>query len=174
MADLARVLTRVPFTVTVAGRAFRVPYKSAAEWLVLLDDAPLGILAQRVLGEDSDFLLRLVDGDVRADQAREAGPEILRQASGYDRWWQAYNLALASTQDNVLGRMLLKGIDPHAVSLGQWCVALYALATEGSKESDRAKFDFQLDVPPPGFDPGSSWDDGYDPVAAAASMPGMG
>jgi len=173
MADLSRVLRRDPFTVTVAGRAFRVPYKSAAEWLVMLDDAPLEILAQRVLGEDSDFLLLLVDGKVSAAQAHDAGPEILRLASGYDRWWQAYNLALASTQGNVLGRMLLKGVDPSAVSLGQWCTALYALATQGAKEADQAKFDFQLDIPPPGFDPGDTWDDGYDPVAASASMPGM-
>jgi len=173
MADLLRTLARTPFTVTVAGRAFRVSYRPASEWLIELNDAPLEVLAYRILGEDSDFLLRVADGDVTHEQARDAGPVILAEASGYDRWWQAYNLIRASAQDDVLGRMLLKGVDPARVTLGQWCTALYALAVTGAKESDKAKFDFQLDIPPAGYDPGDAWDDGYDPMAAAAAMPGM-
>jgi hypothetical protein len=97
---------------------------------------------------------------------------LLSEATGR-HWWEASRLMKTSLGTEVLGRLVLAGLDPWQRSIGEWCAATYALCAKGLDEKGRLKLDFQLAVPPSGFE--DAWDDdgGDDPAAVQAAIAGM-
>lgn len=169
-SDYEPILRR-PMTVTVAGRRTVVPFRPAAEWAAALDKLYVlaGILAE---GEDQGALVDLIldDEQAVADLKRES-LRILEEASGR-KWWEAARLLNASVQSELLGRLVLSGVDPWARSVGEWCAAVYALCVKGQDEKGRLKFDFSLSIPPPDFE--DEWDDGnVDPSVVMSGLAGL-
>lgn len=154
-----RLLSRQPLTVTVAGARVSLPYRTAADWVQALDH--LGWLAATLADPEgretiADLLLEhdRARADLRAESLR-----ILSEATG-KKWWEAGRLLATSVTPEVLGRLVLAGVDAHGRSVGEWCSAVYAMIIKGQDEKGRLRFDFSLSIPPPGYE--DEWDDDGD------------
>lgn len=169
-SDFAPLL-RDPLIITVAGTKVLIPYRPAAVWAKGLER--LGQLAAVLADDDGrELLVDLIIANPSA--TRELTDESLRilgEASGR-KWWEAGRLMSTSVSIEVLGRMVLSGVDPWNRSVGEWCAAVYALCVKGQDEKGRLRFDFSLSLPPPGYE--DEWDDGIDdPEAVAQSLAKM-
>jgi hypothetical protein len=150
-----------------------VPWHPAAVWMQNLPY--IHSVASRLAAEADRE--RLVDEVMRMHGAaaalRAESLRLLEHATDR-RWWAAGRLMSTSASPDVLGRLTLAGVDPWTRSIGEWCAATYALCVKGQDEKGRLKFDFQLSVPPAGYE--DEWDDeGDDPAAiqdAIAKMMG--
>jgi hypothetical protein len=162
--------SRKPLTVTVAGVRAEIPYRPAAVWVEEL--GRLSVLAA-VLAEDSarealaDALLAHPGASARL---HEESLRILAEATGM-KWWEAGRLMATSAGGEVLGRLVLAGVDPWNRSVGEWCAAVYALCVKGQDEKGRLRFEFSLSLPPPGYE--DEWDDGQDPEVVAGQLAQM-
>lgn len=152
---------RSPLTVHVCGTPIEIPFRPAAAWAVALDHPGwLAALLADEAGREviADLLIEQPRAreDVRAESLR-----ILSEACGR-KWWEAARLIVTSASPEVLGRMVLAGVDPWSRSIGEWCAAAYTVCTKGHDEKGRLKFDFRLSIPPRGYE--DEWDDdGDDP-----------
>lgn len=172
MPDGSELLARTPVTVVLAGRRFPVPYRPAAEWLLNLKHLP-GLASRLADGPVRDLMVDTVmrragaASDLRAESLR-----ILADATGR-KWWEAGRLMSTSLGPELLGRLLLAGVDPWQRSVGEWCAATYALCVKGREEKERLKFDFSLSVPPVGHE--DEWDDeGDDEAKIMATVRALG
>lgn len=171
MASDFTVLARAPFHVVIAGERIPVPYRPAGAWAVAMEHP--GWLAALLPDESGrERIAELIISDARASaDVRSESLRILAENSGR-RWWEAGRLLATSASPEVLGRLVLAGADPWSRSLGEWCAAVYALCVKGQDEKGRVKFDFQLSMPPRGYE--DEWDDdGDDPVATMAAVQGL-
>lgn len=165
------VFLRQPLTITVAGTRFRVPYRPAGDWAAALNRIHLlaALLAEE---RDRESITDLVlDHPQAVDDLRRESLRILSEATGR-KWWEAARLLSTSAQSEVLGRLVLSGVDPWGRSIGEWCAATYALCAKGQDEKGRLRLDFSLSIPPAEFE--DEWDDGdVDPNAVMASLAGL-
>lgn len=144
-------------TVTLLGREWEIPPKTAADWLEVL--VP-GRLYEVVPGwfddETADDLIwdAVDDGTITENDLDQITKEVIEAASGRAWWWGWQILAMAKNSatawSRLHGLMLLGGIDSTKVSLAAWFDALYAVATEGMETEQKRKFDAAVDTPPPG------------------------
>lgn len=161
-------LLRESLTITVAGTRIAIPYRPAAVWAKGLEnlDRLAAVLAD---DESRDVLVdAIIDDPQGVDNLRAESLRILAEQGGR-KWWEVGRLLATSASPEVLGRLVLSGVDPWGRSLGEWCAATYALCVKGQDEKGRMRFDFSLSIPPPGYE--DEWDDGAeDPAAAAAAV----
>lgn len=162
----------MPVRITVSGRELIVPWRPAGEWLaalgrlssvagILLDPEPREVLADLVMETAT----------APQDLLRESH-RILEEATGR-RWWEASKLMSASVSGETLGRLVLSGVDPWHRSIGEWVEAVYSLYVKGADAKQRLKVDFELSIPPPGYEDEWGDDAGDDPEAIAAAMAKM-
>ena len=157
-SDPKRALLRTPLHTTAGPLEVTVPYQVASSWLEPVLGDPVALPG--LLGDDRAAVVRgLVTGVVTGAQLGVAGRNLIEQASGM-RWWKATALVATSCGTEVLGELTLCGVDPDRVSLGQWCAATYRVLTRNADAKAKGKIDFELELPPPGFE--DSWDDGND------------
>lgn len=159
--------SREPLSITVAGARFQVPYRPAALWVDAIEN-PRALASRLAEPEDREALADLLI-DVRSareDLKRESF-RILGEATGR-AWWEAGRLLNTSVQPEVLGRLVLSGVDAWTRSVGEWCAAVYALCVKGQDEKGRVRFDFTLSVPPPGYE--DAWDDGTNDAESTAAF----
>jgi hypothetical protein len=162
------LLSRDPLTVQVAGRRITVPYRPAAEWVMAV--SRLGSLAGAFLSEqERDDLIDLVMTHPSAGmELEQESLQLLSRATGR-KWWESARLMTTSAAPDVLGRMILAGVDPWSRSVGEWVSAVYALCVKGQDEKGRLRFDFMLSIPPPEYE--DEWDDdGDDPTVVAEQV----
>lgn len=160
------VLQRAPVRVRVGGCEFELPYRPAAEWAAGLDR--LDFLVSHLADEETRSAivdLRLKNPSVREDLKNES-LRILAEQGGR-AWWEVGRLVATSTSTEVLGRLVLAGVDPWARSVGEWAAAVFALCVKGQDEKGRMKFEFSLSLPPPGYE--EQWDDGNDVASLQAA-----
>lgn len=163
--------SREPLTVTVAGTSVRIPHRPAGLWIQHLDR--LNTLAALLADpEDRDRLAgALMQAPAAVAELRAESLRILAAATGR-KWYTAGRLLATSTDPEILGRLVLAGVDPWARSVGEWTAATYALLAKGQDEKGRMKLDFSLALPPPGWE--DEWDDEQDdPAAIAAAVQTM-
>lgn len=156
-SDTAALFSRRPLPVTVAGVTVMLPWRPAAEWVSHLDH--LHVLAARLADpEGRDALARAVTNKTGA--AKELKAESLRilgEVTGR-KWWESGRLLASSADTEILGRLVLSGVDPWQRSAGEWAAAVYALCLKDQDQKGRDKFTFTLSLPPPGYE--EEWDDG--------------
>lgn len=168
MSDLA-LISREGVRVRVGGRDFHLPYRPAAEWMSAARRSS-GLVSQLARPEDRDVMIELVmDVPGAVEDLHREGRRILTEATGR-KWYQTEKLINTSVNPEVLGRLLLAGLDPWQRSIGEWCAAVYALAVKGLDDKKRTRLDFSLALPPPGFE--DEWDDdgGADPEATMSAV----
>lgn len=167
MASEFAALLREPTTVTVAGVRVSLPYRPAAVWASGLDR--LHVLASLLADPaDRDKLAEAVLSSPDAmDQLKDESLRVLGE-QGQRPWWEVGRLLRSSASGEILGRLVLAGVDPWQRSVGEWTAAVYAIFVKDQDEKGRAKFDFTLSLPPPGYE--DQWDDGIDDIDALASQ----
>lgn len=159
---------RGPLTITIAGTRISIPYRPAAVWISSLEH--VSQMAASLADEDGwDRIIDLSLGSSGAStELKQESLRILSEATGRP-WWEAGRLINTSTGSEILGRMVLAGVDPWQRSIGEWCAAVYALCIKGQDDKARLRFDFMLSIPPVGYE--DAWDDGGDdPEATAAAV----
>jgi len=164
-------LSRARVRVSVCGLAYTIPWQPAGAWIDQVDN--LSTLASRFAApEIRDRLAdRLWHYPETAAELRAESLRLVSEATGR-RWWEAVRLMKTSVQHEMLGRLVLAGVDPWERSIGEWCAATYATCVKGADQKERLKFDFRMSVPPVGHE--DAWDDdGDDPAAIEASLAGL-
>lgn len=159
----------------MAGVEVHVPFRPATQWVDAMQ-TPSAALFHLTDAEGRKGIVRAL---VTVPGAREAlehqSHALITQATGRARWWEAVRLVMTSIEPNVLGRLVLAGVDPETRTIGEWCAAMYAVATQNVDETGRIRFDMALAFPPDGFE--DEWDDGEDyeaMVAGFRDLPGVG
>lgn len=162
--DPLRPLTRHSTSLTVCGIELVVPWRPALVWIEGVRQDPGRLVAD--LAEDaSELAIALASREVSWSEVQEASRQLLADETG-DKWWTVLKLIYSSTQGSVLGELTLCGVDPARVSLAQWCAATYRVLTRNAEDKDKMRIDFELELPPPGYE--ESWDDGNDYEAMVA------
>lgn len=160
-------LSRDPVAVTVGGVRFLLPYRPAAAWAQAAGRAE-HLAALLATQEQREVLAGLlIECPAATAELRSESLRILGEATGR-KWWEGGRLLATSVAPEVLGSLVLAGVDAHARSVGEWCAAVYALCTKNADEKGRLRFDFSLSIPPAGYE--DEWDDGDDPAAVMASV----
>lgn len=139
--------------VEVAGQAYQVLPRSAAEWLIVLVENPLdpaailpGMLADGDQGELEDALL---SGQVSAQELHDVALEVIAAASGRDWWW---TLRLVQTMVGswllIHGTLVAAGVDLSRMPLGAALDAIYVTCATRMDKEHRQAFDRELEMPP--------------------------
>lgn len=162
--DPLRALSRQPVSLTVAGHPLTIPWHPAADWIEVIRQDP-GRLVPELAEDSGDLVIAMALGEVPWSAVQEASQQLLGDETG-DKWWTVLKLVYSSAQGGVLGELTLSGVDPARVSLGQWCAAVYRVLTRNAEDKDRLRIDFELELPPPGYE--DAWDDGNDYEAMVA------
>lgn len=172
MANEFVPILRDPVTVTVAGTALTIPWRPAAVWCAGASRPSVlaSLLADQEQRNDLADLI-LEQRGASKELARES-LRILSEACGR-RWWEANRLINTSVAPEILGRLVLAGVDPWARSVGEWTAAVYAMCVKGLDDKARMRLDFKLSLPPAGYE--DEWDDedGDDPEAVANAVQAM-
>lgn len=162
-------LARGPVPVVIGGQVFNLAWRPAAEWTTV--HVEMDVI--RFLPEEDRSTIgrMLVDGTVTPDNVVHAVHSVLETVTGR-RWWEGQRLLLMSIQPDTLGHLTLAGVDPWQRSAYEWCAATYALYTRNADEKERMRFDFQLSLPPKGYE--DAWGDsgGDDPEAVEQALAG--
>lgn len=143
-------------TVRLATGPVEIPPLTAAHWLEAAWHGGrsryiLDLAAPETCDELSELLL---DGALDLADLDRAGRDALEAASGW-RWWIAENLMLAFGATPALnGEMVLRGVRPQVVGIGEWLSAAYALLVRGREAKDVNAFDQKLVQPPLGIEGG--------------------
>lgn len=160
----------------VGGVRVGIPYQPAAEWVEACAKAAdiSGLVFQLATRSSVERLTdAMVNARVTSEDVAKGATALLERVSPY-RWWVTHRLFALSRQTAVMGRIVLAGLDPWKLSPAMWATGVYALLTQDASETDRFKFDAQLETPPPGeTDDGWGADDFESMVASARAMPGM-
>lgn len=161
-------LGRGPVPIQVGDQALYLAWRPAADWTTIR--GALDVF--RFLTPDDRSLLgvMLLDGVTTTDRLAHAAYRVLETVTGR-RWWEGQRLLGMSVQPETLGHLTLAGVDPWQRSAYEWCAATYALHTRHADEQARLKFDFQLSIPPRGWE--EDWgDEGDDPESVQAALAG--
>lgn len=159
--DPVAVLRCWPVDVEVGGQTYTIPAMPAREWLVPILEGTWLDIVPGMLGGDAkaeELRDRLVGGTVPYEECKTAAKEALAVAAGTRRFWTARELARAAMVSWVVGDLIVNGVDLDQVSLAAFLAAAYRTATVNMKQSDRDKFDMDLDRPPRGV-PVEEWFD---------------
>lgn len=156
--DPLRPLSRAPVRVHVGARELTLPWRPALDWIEILRQGP-DALAVALCEEPDECVMALATGALSLSAVQSASHALLEAESG-KRWWVALKLAYTSATPAVLGELTLSGVDPSRVGFGQWCAAVYRILTRNADAKERMKTDFELELPPPGYE--DAWDDGND------------
>jgi hypothetical protein len=157
-SDPFRTLSHEPDAVTLGTTYLELPWRPALDWVEAVRRNPAS-LALALADEPDEAILALAAGDLTAKALEAASFDLIERHTGM-RWWVALKLVGGAADKGLLGELTLSGVDPSRVTFGQWCAATYRILTRNADAKERIKIDFDLDVPPPGYE--DAWDDGND------------
>lgn len=167
MSSLLAPLARGPVPMKVGGQAFSLAWRPAAEWTGIRSEMDV---VRFLPEEDQDRVGNMIlDGETTVQTLVDAVHDVMSAVTGR-RWWEGHRLLMMSVQPETLGHLALAGVDPWQRSAYEWCAATYALHIRHADEQARLKFDFQLSIPPRGYE--DAWDDtaGDDPEAVQKAL----
>lgn len=148
--------------MAIGGRELTIPWAPASAWIDVIDkDHRTAAVALAQEGRE-DVAIGMALGEITLAQVERATHEAIEEVTGL-RWWIALRLLYASGSTEILGALTLGGVDPDRVGLGQWCAAVYRTLTKGADKKQRMKIEFELEMPPAGYE--EAWDDGNDYAA---------
>ena len=155
--------------VQIGGRTFMLAWRPAAEWTTVQTEMDvIGFLSER----DRFLVGRMIlDGTVGADNVVTMAHDVMEAVTGR-RWWEGQRLLGMSVTPEALGYLTLAGVDPWQRSAYEWCAATYALYTKHADEKARLRFDFQLSIPPRGYETDWGSEGGDDPEAVQTALAG--
>lgn len=148
-ADGQAALRCWPVDVEVVGRSYRIVGRPAIDWILkLIHEDWLGIVPGLVDGDEIDDLIS--DGMITTSDLIVAGRDATVAATGMP-WWAACRiLAIAGQSVELMGAMVIAGVDPERVSIGAYVAALYRVMVAERDQKQRASLDMDLLRVPPG------------------------
>lgn len=176
-SDLLRQALRPrPVEVTAGRHAFLIPATDAAGWMecMLADDLEFAVLPGLLDSAQADLLEDLLcSGELAPLDLRNAAYRAITAAGGRD-WWEVVRLCLAADQPNVLGELVLHGVDPAGMPLARWVAAVYALLTRNLDEKGLMKFQTKIMLVPDieGLEVDELPSDAAEVMAMLRAMPG--
>lgn len=153
--DPVASLRRWAVAVELAGREFRIPPLGADVWLMAVQGAYVRIVPGmfELDGDAQDDLLDLMlAGRLSVAECQGAARDAIAAAAGM-KWWAAVRLSSYALQEwgTIGGALLIRGVDPQAVSFGAFLTATYRFILENCQgEPERQKLDIELLKVPPG------------------------
>lgn len=167
MRDVVAPLSRGPVPIRIGGRGFALAWRPAAEWTTIRHEVDV----IRWLDDDARSVIgrMTLDGTVTAQALTDAVHAVMELVTGR-RWWEGHRLLQISVQPETLGHLALAGVDPWQRSAYEWCSAVYALHTRDADEKARMRFDFQLSIPPRGYEDTWGVEGGDDPEAVQTAI----
>lgn len=151
----------------IGDRTFLLPWRPAAEWTAVQVEMDV----TRMLTEEDRLTLgrMILDSTVTYDNVVHSIHDVLEAVTGR-RWWEGTSLLAMSVQPEALGHLTLAGVDPWQRSAYEWCAAMYALYTKHADKKERLRIDFQLSIPPRGYEDDWGDDAGDDPEAVQKAL----
>jgi len=139
-----------PVEVELAGRSYRISGRPAIDWILKLAyENWLGIVPGMVEGDEIDDMIESGDISLRALVA--AGRDATATATGMP-WWAACRLVKATVSDvELVGALVLAGVDVERVSIGAYVAATYRLMMDGRDKKQRASLDADITKVPKGI-----------------------
>jgi len=147
--------------VEIGGTVYTIPALPAADWLVPIVEGSWGDIVPGLLPPEQaepldDLIAELT---LEPEELRHAAQAALAEAAG-TRWWTARALAGGLMQvPQLTGRLLARGLDPAVISLGGYLTAAYATVVDGMDQTQRVRFDMDLQRPPAGVPVDEWWDE---------------
>jgi hypothetical protein len=167
---------REPLGVLLGGTHVRVPWVPADRWIECTTSSAglLGILTGLTDDETGDRIIdRVLSGEIGPEAVAAAAYDLMGQAAPY-RWWKTARLLALSTRDDIAGHLTLEGLDPHSLTVAQWCAAVYVLVTRTGDRQEKFKTDVVFDDPPPGVTDNAMDDDEFKAlIEQARNAPGQ-
>ena len=152
--------------VEVGGATYRIPAHPAAVWMqTVIEGSYDDIVPGMVEGDVDPIDEALLDGKIRQRDLTAAAREALAAAAGM-KWWIAERMAYLAANSWLAGELLLRGVDPHRLSLAAYLSAAYRAASRVLDTAKLAKLDMDLERPPAGVSP----DEWFDPEEAARNF----
>lgn len=138
--------------IEVGSHLVRIPPVSAADWMpCLMRMDVMGILD---LAEGVDVDEALIDGEISADEVRDAAVKLLESASGRSAWTTMALVALATRYWGTIGADLMRAmVRFDQIPLGAALDAIYGSLSKGLDDKalkrlnntlERAPIEFQL------------------------------
>ena len=152
MTDLrAAAFRSTPYRITVRGIDFRFPVWTAAQWLEVTADGqwPVTVCASMDAESHDRFLDAVEAGTLTVHDITRVA-RAAEAASAGRSWWEAERLIASLYEDggNLLGRLIMAGVDPSRITLAALCSALWSELIKGGDATHRMKVESQLVVPP--------------------------
>lgn len=170
-------LSRAGLWIPLGDSDFFLPYVSARVWLTTLyGNGSIYRIIPGFLHEADQIHVEnmLEDLDLDLEEIKVAALDAITLCAGRDWWFVVKLLAVVrASWDRVNGHMVLAGVDPDRVSLGEWLDAVYQVVLDHTDPNKISSLVSQLKMPPEGVvvDPSSEENDDAFFAAMGAAMP---
>lgn len=160
------------------GRTWVIRSMTAADWLRIFWSEPFEVdaifpgLVQDDRNDLEDLLYDgLIDGLIEFSDVTDIALEIIEVAAGF-KWWFVLRLtsAIKGAWSRIGGVLVLRGVDPSAITLGAWCSAALALCVELVEPKKAVEFIEQLSAVPDGVEQDPMDDMAMEEAAFFAAM----
>lgn len=167
-SDPGALLSREPRYLSIAGANVIIPFAPAALWLPQLS-YPYYV-AQAMTDDAGREAIEevLIEVPGAEDALKWQSLQLLRDVTGRDRWWEGTRLAATGADPDFMGHLVLAGVDPWNRTLGEWCAAVYTVATRRADALELEKFRMRLAFPPAGHE--DEWETEAEAAAMMAAM----
>lgn len=148
-----------PVTVDLGGVTYRIAPHPAIRWVIpIVDDDWFAIVPGMVDSMDWTIDDSIDDGKITYEDCVRAARDAVGAAAGVP-WWSAVRLiqSVMSAPD-VIGELMICGIDAQTVSLGAFVQSVYRLFTRDTDKKQRTKIDQLIDELPTGLTLADRWD----------------
>jgi len=159
-----------PVTVDLGGATHRIAPYPAIRWIVpIIDDDWFSIIPGMLDPTDQTVDDALDNGTITYEDCVRAARDAVGVAAGVP-WWSTVRLvrSVMSTPD-VMGELLICGIDAQTMSLGAFVQAAYRVFTRDADKKQRAKIDQSIETAPPELTLADRWE----PEAEASGFEAM-
>jgi hypothetical protein len=150
-----------PVTVNLGGTAYRIAPLPAIRWAVpIVDDDWFAIVPGMLDPTDRGVDEALDAGEITHEDCVRAARDAVGVAAGIP-WWSAVRLVHSVlAAPDVVGELVLCGVDAQTVSLGAFVQAAYRLFTRDTDKKQRSKIDRDIESVPPELTLADRWDPG--------------
>lgn len=148
-----------PITVDLGGTLYRISGSPAIRWIIpIIDDDWFGIVPGMLDPMDRTVDDAIDNGTITHSDCVRAARDAVGVAAGMS-WWSAVLLVRSVMQaPDVMGELVLHGVDAQTMSLGAFVQAAYRVFTRDADKKQRSKIDRDIETAPPGLTLADRWD----------------